>query len=507
MTFAEEVIRLRSECRQLRLANACLTRRNEGLTATVARLQQNNRTIKAENQQLQKERRLLLSKQQKQAKALESLQVIVEELRGMVFGKKKSPTDGVQETGGEQATDIGEAQTPQRKPANRSKESYRRPVPSEAAVTTTYEHRLTVCPDCGTQLTALKTIMRYVEDMADLTALPTLLKTVEQHRIVSGYCHACNKRRSARAISPQVSILGEHVKQFIAYVVVIMRLSFEQVRCLLKDMADLAVSDGEIVASLDEQAGKLTPGRNRLLIRIRGAPGRHYDETGWSVQKEGQGNYAWITRPTEGEEAVFLLGRSRGKGNAEELKGTIDNQVGISDDYGVYHNLFDQHQLCMAHPKRKLRDLAESKSLSGTSKTVCIQSYEAFSALYAALEVTLATPYDQAAWLKKREEYLKRLKQITRINGGEPDKLTAIKKGLAQNAENYFTCLLKPGIPADNNKAERGLRHLVLKRKISYGSKSQKGADTMSILCSTLLSAWWQKPANFFVAYNQMLTV
>lgn len=58
---------------------------------------------------------------------------------------------------------------------------------------------------------------------------------------------------------------------------------------------------------------------------------------------------------------------------------------------------------------------------------------------------------------------------------------------------------------ADNNKAERGLRHIVLKRKASCGSKTQKGADTMSILCSTLLSCWWSKPENFFTAYEQML--
>ena len=32
-----------------------------------------------------------------------------------------------------------------------------------------------------------------------------------------------------------------------------------------------------------------------------------------------------------------------------------------------------------------------------------------------------------------------------------------------------------------NNKAERALRPLVIKRKLSYGSKTQKGADVISI--------------------------
>jgi hypothetical protein len=51
-----------------------------------------------------------------------------------------------------------------------------------------------------------------------------------------------------------------------------------------------------------------------------------------------------------------------------------------------------------------------------------------------------------------------------------------------------FICLEEKGIPMDNNKAKRALRLLVLKRKSSYGSKIQTGADKMSILYSVLLS-------------------
>ena len=160
----------------------------------------------------------------------------------------------------------------------------------------------------------------------------------------------------------------------------------------------------------------------------------------------------------------------------------------------------------MSHPKRKLRDLHESKTLSSKATAACTSSYQTFSALYADLEKTLSTEYRKDQWLQKREEYICRLKEIAVITENDPQKLKAMKQSLTQNAEKYFTCLLEPGIPADNNKAERGLRHVVLKRKISYGSKSQKGADTTAILCSTLLSAWWNKPKNFFVAYNQMLT-
>jgi len=507
MTFAEEVIRLRSENKTLRQKTARLQQSNDHLTAKLLRLEQENHALKKENLLLKEKQLLLVVKQQELGKQVESLKLIVEELRGMVFGKKKTKKNGENVPGGTNDANNDSDKTKKRKSANRSNNSYRRAAPQESDVTDIINHPLTHCPDCGTMLTAIKAIIRYEEDIQNLEQLQKLLKKIEKHIIGSGYCSRCKKRKLAKALSPQRSLLGENVKKLVAYLIVVMRLSFDQVRCFLVDTAGLHLSDGEITASLDEQAKVLIPEKDRLLSKIRGAPGRHYDETGWKVQKEGQGNYCWISRPTEGEETIFLMGRSRGKGNAEELQGDVDNQVGISDDYAAYDNIFAKHQLCMAHPNRKLRDLSESKTLSEEKRRYCTKSYQAFNSLYKDLEITLVTNYQPNIWLAKREQYIQRLKEIAVLTEQDPSKLKTIKQSLTQNADKYFTCLLQPGIPADNNKAERGLRHIVLKRKMSYGSKSQKGADTMSILCSTLLSAWWNRPENFFVAYNQMLTV
>jgi hypothetical protein len=348
-----------------------------------------------------------------------------------------------------------------------------------------------------------KQIIRYVEDIANLTELSKVLKNIEKHIIGSGYCPHCKKRKTAKKINPQISILGSNVKQFIVYLNIMMRLSFEQIRCFLVDTASLKISDGEIVDCLDMEAKKLVPEKERLLQKMQASPGRHYDETSWKTVGS-EGNYCWITRPTEGEEAIFLMGKSRGKGNAEELRG-VDSQVGITDDYAAYDNIFSEHQLCMAHPQRKLRDLHQSTTLSEETKNYCTKTFTQFSKLYADLRDTLITPYQKELWLQKKDEYINRLKILSIPEPNDPKKLKAIKQSLTQNADKYFTCLTKPGIPADNNKAERGIKHIVLKRKISYGSKSSKGAKTMSVLCSTVLSCWWNKPKNFFAAYNQML--
>jgi hypothetical protein len=63
-------------------------------------------------------------------------------------------------------------------------------------------------------------------------------------------------------------------------------------------------------------------------------------------------------------------------------------------------------------------------------------------------------------------------------------------------------CILVPWIPADNNKAERSLRHLVLKRKNCNWSINKKSATYMSINYSVLLSLYWKSPIQFFSKYK-----
>ena len=52
-----------------------------------------------------------------------------------------------------------------------------------------------------------------------------------------------------------------------------------------------------------------------------------------------------------------------------------------------------------------------------------------------------------------------------------------------------------------NNQAERSLRHLVLKRKISFGSLTKRTAENLAVLLSVLMSLRQRYPSNFFGEY------
>lgn len=68
-----------------------------------------------------------------------------------------------------------------------------------------------------------------------------------------------------------------------------------------------------------------------------------------------------------------------------------------------------------------------------------------------------------------------------------------------------LTFVREPLVPADNNAAERSLRHLVIRRKISGGTRSVQGTATAMALAS-LFGTWRVQGQNPFIACRQLLT-
>ena len=99
---------------------------------------------------------------------------------------------------------------------------------------------------------------------------------------------------------------------------------------------------------------------------------------------------------------------------------------------------------------------------------------------------------------EKQEAFYK--KQLTDICSSYVERKTVFStlnaRGLKYVSE-LITFIRIPGISADNNSAERILRHTVVSRKISGGTRSPKGSETKSILAS-LFGTWRLQKLNPF---------
>jgi transposase len=444
----KEIQHRMTELRNLRKLYGAQKIRIKTLEAEVRFLTQENKELRAQNALL--------------TGTVSDLKLQMEELRTIVFGKKRKVY-----------TQDDDTMLPPKPP--RTPDSYRRPIPN--TITETKRHSIDACTHCHGTFSERDSVTYFEEDIP----LPQQ-KVVTHHIIEKGYCAHCRKWSVGATLPYAQVILGETVKRYVTYLSVIGRLSYTQIQDILAQTYAFSISEGEIAKILAKEGKVLLPAYEQLKVSIRGEPSVHLDETGWNLTcGDGYRRYAWGMTGGATQESVYLLGKTRGKGNATDLLGD-STAVVVSDDYGAYRTLANPHQLCCAHILRKLRDLAQSSEILDAVHDHCVYTYQTFAGIYADIETARTTP------TMTYDVLLDRLTCFATPHPHDFAKLARIKKQVAERTSCYVTCLQYPHVASDNNLAERSLRHLVLKRKISFGSFSEKTADTLAVLLSVLMS-------------------
>jgi transposase len=425
---------------------------------------------------------------------LETALLRIEELERMVFG------DGPKR--GDEPDSFVNSQLKKKSGKHRDQTSYRRQVPDR--VDDEVFCPIDACPDCRGPLSQKQTHAQYTEDII----LPSLegdrTTHVLKELIEKGYCPSCKKWKRAKKIQPQQVMLGEKVKTLICFSTYVLNLSVSQVKSLLAGLYQFPVSNGEITYILSKSGQKLSPEYEAIKERIRGQPGNHYDETGWLQGKER--SFGWVMTGNRSPEAVFEVGQTRGKGVAEKLKAD-SGAIGITDCYPAYKNLFEIHQICWAHLARTARDLKNSETLSKSKskKKRCESVYSQVCEVYKQLLEFCEGEFDLEKGKTLKEKLNEKINRLAQIKTNDPKKLQNLLERIKDYKDCLFICLEHPNIPPDNNKAERTIRHLVLKRKNSFGTKTKKGSRTFSINMSVSMSQWWTSPNAWFTNMHQLL--
>ena len=210
---------------------------------------------------------------------------------------------------------------------------------------------------------------------------------------------------------------------------------------------------------------------------------------------------------TAEHDVVYVLADSRGKGNSKQLVGKNYQGVGITDRYGAYKYLFELHQICWAHLHRNARDLTHLECLSEAKLKHVSTFYDELAAIYTHIRKIQAEPFDKAKRQTQAGGLLRRTTALCQPHGLDPKKLQNLKAGILEYQDCLFLCLTMKGIPADNNKAERALRKLVIKRKKSFGVKTMKGARTLEVLLSVCQSLYNRDKDSFLQNLHGLATV
>jgi transposase len=445
--------------------------------------------VKTENKELRQENQELKT-------AVNTLKIQVAELQTMVFGKKKKPPTG-----------HFVSELPKSEPKPRNKASYRRLSPPAHAITSEELMPLPKNCTCGGSFRKVTVHERYEEDIP----LPELTEDYQPHLVTKyvierGVCGSCGKATAGQALGGQSVTLGLNVRLLICHLVTVVGLSYAQIIQLCRGLYGITVSDGEIANALHAKHQAWQPAYEQLKANVRASPVRHYDETQWKIVAADNSGHAWVMAAANSPSTVFHLATSRGGKHAQKLHGNAEG-IHITDDYSPYRNLPGQQQLCWAHLYRCIRDLRHNDNLPKAQARYVTQWYEAFAEIYQDLRTYLAEPYT----LVKRQTQSDTLWQCIQTladqpapKAGEPNKLTRLKAQLLRAGQDKLLVCLTANTFCDNNRAERDLRPLVLKRKRSFGSKTERGAKALSTVLSICTTTWKANPANYFQALAEL---
>lgn len=347
----------------------------------------------------------------------------------------------------------------------------RRPLPQGDYQTQV--HTLSHCPQCRHPFgEPCSTRERWTED------IPEIQPTITKHVIQTFYCPKCQKAMEApvEEALPK-STLGIRLLVQTAYLHFHLGLPLRQIVAYLNTCLHFPVSPGGLALAWQRLAQILLPGYQSLEILIRTCSLLHIDETGWRVL--GKAYWLWCFTSEKSRVAYYLISPSRASPVLKEVLGEFFQGVLICDFFGAYNKIGAfLKQRCLLH---LLRDLIRTSVFHRTPEWMAFTK-RLKRMVKDALRLSLQTlrPKVYARRCARMEQRL----QILITHPYQDGHCKRLVKRLKRHQQELFTFLKHPGVPADNNHAERMIRPAVISRKNSYCNRSEKGAMTQAILMS-----------------------
>jgi hypothetical protein len=331
-------------------------------------------------------------------------------------------------------------------------------------------HRVRVgprCPDCGARLEPKGTAGRTVVDVEPLR------RQLIRYELEQKYCPRCRQTVAARApgVLPR-NLLGNRLLAHVAVQHYVYGVTLGQLE------HQLGVGYGTLMGALHQLADHFQPVLEPLVREYRRAPVKHADETGWRT--DGHNGYAWLFCT----ETISLF-RFRGSRSGQVAQAVLGARrlrgVLVVDRYQGYHRVPCALQYCYAHLLRDVEDLEqEFPNQSEIQRFVGALAPLLARAMHLRSLQLSARQFRQQAAQTRRE-----IKAVTNAPAQHP-AIQKIQNLFREKADRLYHWAQDRAVPADNNRAERELRPLVIARKVSFGSQSEAGAHTREVLMSVL---------------------
>jgi IS1 family transposase len=285
-----------------------------------------------------------------------------------------------------------------------------------------------------------------------------------------GECSTVEGRKVQLQLQEQV-LVGPMLASFIASLSVRYRLSRVKIQEFLWDWARVELSIGSIDRSIREAGLACRPVVEALIEELQEAELLHIDETPWYEA----GRLCWLWVAVSQLSVIFFIG-PRSKEQLLQIISTAFVGWLVSDGYGAYR-WYDQRQRCLAHLIRKA--LALAQAVDAETRQLAQWLLEEMRELIHALATAGHDDPDDPG--------TRRLQQVALLaTASQHPKLRALAHEILNDWQAVVAFVTNPHLPVTNNEAERALRHSVIARGITHGTRSAEGSEAYAALLTVI---------------------
>ena len=344
------------------------------------------------------------------------------------------------------------------------------------------------CPDCGCRLAGENSVLAEVRYVYDVQIDVKLTK----YEICETRCPECGMNVAGKPPEDCRGTLnyGHKIRALAIVLTQYACVGIDKTHKILRDLLGVPISGGTIKNIMTECASLAAEGPKKVIKRhLLSSPTLNVDETGGRMAGKTQ----WFHVASNSKFTLLTAHAKRGK-EGSAAGGILSEYDGVlvHDCWKPYFGFEKcEHSLCNAHLLRELNALIEQgQPWAQQMKTLLMDMKNAVDR-YKNEDKTELSRYYKTKFEKRYDDILSLAEtEIVISNARKKSKAENLLIRLRQYRTEIVRFTDNFDVPFDNNQAERDIRNIKVKQKVTGGFRSIDGAedyaDTVSFISTVV---------------------